>query len=77
MEALRTIEVRFARLDMKLVNILQGNKTITFGAPISTNQKSYGSIMEKKICKFTCNFTKSEPVSMEISKSNAGAAPRE
>lgn len=35
---------KISRLDTKLVNVLQGNKT--FGALISNNQKSYISIMD-------------------------------
>lgn len=51
---------KIARSGVKLLNDIQGNKTITLGALISNIQKSCASIMIK-IDKLTCNFTKSEP----------------
>lgn len=40
---------KIARLGAKLVNILQGNKTVTFGTLISTNHKCYASTMDKNL----------------------------
>lgn len=50
---------KIARSGEKMVNDIQGNKTITLGALISNIQKPYASIMIKTD-KLTCKFTKSE-----------------
>lgn len=52
-------------LYLKLVNILQGNKTITY-------QTNYLGIYQKKIYKLTYNFTEYRPQSIVVSKSNKG-----